>query len=214
AAEKVGRDIDHPVAHDPEGEVAQRYGPGEGVFLIHDGSLEWQKTPGNEFDELHGKLEELTGKTTELELEHRDSQQDIYLGYGHGDAVNSGFNFRGEKELDRQSRIVPGRVHLEGTWRREEEELEAVEGSLKLHNSSRAMGLVASASGLKDIEVRMDGDSVPASVAGDDLRVENGRSYLRVNGKELYSVLEGNHRSSGLKFEPEKGVKMHRLSFR
>ncbi|MFB6190478.1 MAG: TlpA family protein disulfide reductase [Candidatus Nanohaloarchaea archaeon] len=216
AVEQLVEDLGftHHVGHDGQGKAAERYGPGEGLFLLHDGELAWQKTPGNSMEQLRDVVEQLTGEPVEVKKEG-DSSDDKYLGYDEGGLVNETGNFRGEKEFELPESRIFERLHLDGRWSREEQFLEAIDGRLFIHQVSSAVGLVAApGSGMKDVEVTMDGEPVPGHFAGDDLRLEDGRSYVRVNSKGIYSVVKGQRRRFELGLEPEEGARLYKLSFR
>jgi thiol-disulfide isomerase/thioredoxin len=204
----------HHVGHDEQGKAAERYGPGEGLFLLHDGELAWQKTPGSSLDQLREVVEELTGEPVEVE-DGSESSDDVYLGHWRGAMVNDTGNFRGEKDFELPDNRTFERLHLDGKWCREEKFLESIDGELVMHQASSGVGLVASpGTGMKDIEVTMDGGPVPGQFAGDDLRIEDGRSYVRVTSKRLYSLFEGQRRRFELGLEPDEGTRLHKLSFR
>ncbi|MFB6191614.1 MAG: hypothetical protein ABEJ64_04250 [Candidatus Nanohaloarchaea archaeon] len=211
AAERVN--AAHYMAHDPGGGAAERYGSrnAPGIFLLQDGVVEWQKTPGNSLEGLAGKVEELTGEG--IDIPEDGDRDDIYLGYVYG-TVNDGVNFRGEKELSLPGNMREGTAYLSGRWRRERNCIEALGGSMKVYQKASRAGIVASADGMKDVEVTVDGEPVPHRWAGDDLRVEGDRSYVRVTGRRMYSLIDGPERRSEIGLEPEKGARLYKVGFR
>ncbi|MFB6213778.1 MAG: hypothetical protein ABEJ07_04430 [Candidatus Nanohaloarchaea archaeon] len=215
AARKVAERMDagHYMAHDSDGAAAGRYGSRNAprLFLLQDGVVEWQKTSGNSLEGLAGKVEELTGEGIDITEER--GRDDIYLGYAYG-AVNDGINFRGEKELSLPRNIREGKAYLSGRWRRERNCLEALDGSMNIYQKASRAGIVASVDGMKDVEVTVDGEPVPHRWAGDDLRVEGGRSYVRVTGRRMYSLIDGPERRSEVGIEPEKGARLYKVGFR
>lgn len=217
AAESLIRDagIDHHVGHDQDGRTAEVYGARDPsrMFLVHGGELVWQKTPGNTYRELEEKVEDLTGKSIDLET-GTEASPDRYLGHSYGELVNDGVNFRGEKGLSAPGNMVFERVYLDGSWRRKSDHLESLGGELYIHQKSSRAGAVMDADSMTDVEVRIDGEPVPHSLAGDDLRVENGRSYVRVNKRRMYSLVSGQGRRYELDLKPEKGSRIYKLSFR
>lgn len=202
------------IGHDTGRKAVERYGSREGLFLLHDGELVWQKTPGNSFRHLKDTVDELTGEPVELET-GEESTEDVYLGQARGEPVNDEENFSGEKEFEFPDNRMFERVYLDGKWNRAEEFLEAVDGRLVIHQRSAGTGLVASpGSGISDIEVTMDGEPVPGNFAGDDLRIEESRSYIRVSSRRIYSIIKGQKRRFELGLEPGEGTRIHKLSFR
>lgn len=206
--------VEHHVGHDEEQELAERFGVTDSTrtFLVHDGEIVWQKTPGNSYRELEQRVEELTGEGAELG-EDSDASPDSYLGYSYGGVVNDGVNFRGSRDLSPPGNRMFERVYLDGGWLREEDFLESRGGALSIHQRSSRAGAVMGADGVKDVEVRMDGEPVPPRFAGDDLRIENGRSYARVSQDRMYSLVSGQGKRYELELRPEENTRLYKLSF-
>lgn len=215
AVESLG--VGHPVAVDREGKTSKAYGDSfrPGQVLIEDGEIVWQGTE-NRGERLEEAVADVVGtEKKEVVNIQENTYRESYLGFKGCSGVNDAGNFRGTRELSAPGNRKLDRVYLDGTWTQEEEFLEAVDGTFYYYFSSSNVGLVADSNdGIRDIEVRLDGQKVPYSLAGEDLRVENNRSYVRVNEPRHYDILDGQISRAEISLEPERKTRLYSLTFK
>jgi len=208
--------IDYPVVHDPDKKTWKNFGGDFGAqqVLVRDGEVVWksrnsetaslEEIVSGEFDIESGELANIS--------DHRVISGS-YLGFSRCQGVNNGGNFHGAKDLSMPENRRRGGIYLEGSWRQTDEFLESRGGKMSVPFRASLAGLVAGDKGIRDVEVLIDGKTVPRSIAGEDLRVEEGRSYVRLKSPRFYSLIEGQCRSAELTLKPEKGLRMYEVVF-
>lgn len=219
AVQRLG--INYPVALDAEKQARDSYSNNywPSSVLVHDGEIVWQDI-NSSFVELQEKLVELLDIEDTVDGLSADSgagkeaSPETYLGFRRCRGVNEEGNFRGEKTFSAPGTRKLERVYLDGTWSQEEEYLEAGEDAkLFYHFRGSEVYIVAHpGEGIRDIEVRIDGEDVDHSEAGEDLDIEEN-SFLRVKNPGLFSVVDKMHSRSELVLEPEKGTRIYSLEF-
>lgn len=221
AVEKLG--LEYPIALDSDNSTWKAYGnrywPRQA--LIHEGEIVWQNIGESSLHELEHKIaEHLDVEKKNLDLSHETPEKEIspetYLGFKRCNGINDEGNFRGEKELSAPGNRKPEKVYLDGKWKQEKEFLEAVEDSKLFFNyrGSEVNLVVNPSEGVRDIEVLLDGEPVSEEDAGKDLRVEEGRSYVRVKNPDMYNLIDSEHRRSELTLLPDKRTRLYAFTFR
>lgn len=221
AVEKHG--IKYPVALDSENSTWKAYGnrywPRQ--TLLHDGEIIWQNIGEGSLKQVEQKIAELEDvEYKDLDLSHDqpsgEVSPEIYLGYGKSNGFNEEGNFGGEKKFDLPSNRKINQVYLQGLWRQEEEFLKSLEQTkMVLKYMSSAVNIVVHPEGgIRDIEILIDGGPVSKENAGQDIRIEDGRSYLRVKRPGVYSILDGGKGQKELELRPEENTRLYAFTFR
>ncbi len=215
AVGKLG--VEYPVAHDPGRKAWRAYGnratPRQ--YLVVDGSIEWHTAGGKSLEELEEAVASaLDVEKKGLEPAGHDASTEG-LGYRRCSGINGGANFRAEKTFQAPGSWKTGAVYLDGTWKQDEEYLEAVEDAkLFLPFEAEEIELVAgSAGGIKDIEVLLDGEPVSSGDAGEGLVLDGDRSYLRIKNPGRYSILAADT-ATELTLVPESGARLYTIARR
>ncbi len=216
AVERLG--IDYPVGLDVEKKVWNSYGNSywPDTILVHNGEIAWRKI-NSPVVELEEKLSEILGADEaglETDEPGKEASRDVYLGFRRCPGINDGGNFRGEKTFSAPRDRKFESVYLDGRWEQAEDYIEAGDDAkIFYHFRGSEVYLVAHPGGaIRDIEISVDGEKVPHSLAGSDLRVED-RSFLRVKNPGLFSVLESMSGRSELVLRPEKGTRIYSMTF-
>lgn len=207
-------DLDSIVAHDPDSSTWEKFGNtySPRQILVRDGKIEWQST-GEE--SLEKALEEVLGIERELEIRSgkKEASPETFLGFTRSRGVNNSGNFKGVKELKAPNSRHPEKVYLDGKWKQEEEHVEAVENAT-LHFRFRAAEVYVVADpgkGIRDLEVRIDGEEVAPSKAGSDLRQG---SFTRIKSSGCHQLVEAGHGEKELTLSVEPKTRLHALNFR
>lgn len=218
AVEKQG--IEYPVALDPEGRLREayenRYRPRQ--TLVQDGKIVWKNTGKTDIEGLKDKLAEMNGSKdvdTLFEDISIPSYSEIHLGFDRGMVLNGGKPVKERKFSAPQNRRV-SHPYLQGMWKQKEEYLEARENSeIYLKCGLSELNVVVSPSdGIKDLEVLLDGETVPESHAGTDLRIEDSRSYVRVGAPGLYNIIGAEDEYAEITLIPDRNMGLYMLGFR
>ncbi|MFB6292173.1 MAG: redoxin domain-containing protein [Candidatus Nanohaloarchaea archaeon] len=214
AVEKLG--IDYPVAHDPDRSTWEAYGhrtvPRQ--YLVIDGKIEWHSA-GKDRD-IEKAVSDSLGVEKKAEASHSHDSRVAWLGYERCGGVNDGSNFRGEKELEAPGSRKTGSVYLSGSWRQDSGHIEAVEDP-KLFlpfNGSRLDAVIHPGGGIRDVEVRLDGEPLDEEDAGEDVRFHDGRSYIRAKNPGIYRLVDSGRESAELGLLPEPRTRLHSLTYR
>jgi hypothetical protein len=85
-------------------------------------------------------------------------------------------------------------VCLEGAWYVEEGyvELQGASGKIDLRYVGQGVDLVLSSPKEKKVEVTLDGAPIPASLAGKDVIMEKGKSYLPIGEEKRHETVREN----------------------
>lgn len=215
AVERLG--IEHPVAFDPDREAWKSYSNSywPSLVLVRDGEIVWREM-NSSLESLEEKLSELLGVKPGINSfdSDRESSPDAYFGYRRGKGRNAQPNFRGEKSFSvPQDRRVDS-VYLDGAWNQKEEYIEAGENArIFYHFRGSEVYLVAHPNdGIRDIEVKIDGENVPHSGVGDDLECGE-KSFVRVKKPGLFSAINRKHSRAELVLDPEEGTRIYSVGF-
>ncbi len=219
-AEVKRQGISYPVAQ-ASSAIREAYGVNRGArqFLVRDGEIVWQNSGRDRLKDIETAIADTLGvEEKEVVQEDRGTDREVspgtYLGFQGCRGINSRGNFRGEKEFSAPGNRKLDRVYLDGEWRQEREYLEADDGELFFYFRASEVGIVAEPNdGIRDIEVRIDGEPVPHSFAGEDLRVEGGRSYVRAKKPRFYSLIKAQYRKAELTLSPDRKTRMYALTF-
>lgn len=212
--------IGYPVALDTDNSTWRAYGnryrPRHA--LVHEGDLLWQHMGESSLEGLGEKLADILD-VEELDFSHDPHDEGtprVFLGFRKAPGVNEEGVFRGEKEFSAPEFRRPGEVYLDGSWKMEDQFLEARGGSSMFFSfEGSEVSIVADPrGGVRDVEVGLDGSAVDGKDAGSDLRVEDGRSYVRIKSPGLYSVVSTDMRRADLRLEPEEKTRLFSMSFR
>lgn len=210
-------EITHKIAHDPEAEVLSDYNMAysDQAFVIKQGEIVHQQTPRMETGKLVQKISDIL-ETKEVELNDVDQGKFVqrFLGYSRSSGLNEGPNHPGKKKYSLPEKRKKGHVYLKGSWEQKENYIEPGEGSeLRFKTESSEINLVIDPNdGVRDIEVLVNGEPVPEEVAGEDLRVEDGWSYIRTSHPGLYNVVNSDSYTE-ITLLADKKTRFYALSF-
>ena len=132
---------------------------------------------------------------------------ELYAGYGfalpRGQNIGNTGGMRPAETIQYTlpDKIKEDRIYLEGKWLSNEENLEAQEEgvSIVLNYISTAVNIVATPlDGGVEMDVFIDGEYV-TDKAGDDVIVEDARSYVVVDVPRLYNIVRGEYGRATLK---------------
>jgi len=224
--------LEYPVVSDPERYNWIRYGnrwwpraalinaEGELVF-DHVGEAGYDEIEERIIEELK-KIREIKGEEEPRAEEKRKYESGIspetYVGSARNEEIGSsrvctpdGCNeFIDNKEGEYERNVL----YLQGTWKQEAEYGEFVgkEGWITFKFYASEVNLVMSGSGLA--EVTLNGGPVPKSSAGRDIIFKGKKSYVRVDGSDMYSLVDtDDFREGVLKIIPFKEMKAYAYTF-
>ena len=154
--------------------------------------------------------------TTKLEdkTPRRELTPELYAGYGfaleRGQDIGNPEGLQPGKTADYalNGQLVNDVVYLDGKWQSNEDNLEAKgdNTSIMLVFTSSSANIVAlgQATPLK-LFVEIDGQPISRDQAGDDVVIENGKSYALITEPRLYNVVNGDYGHYLLTLTPERG---------
>jgi len=221
AVEKL--EIKYPVAHDSQKSTSRAYGTGYTVqtVLVHEGVMVYQQDRETGVDKLEDRISEILGTDKKgLESEEKSSDQTVspytYFGYSRTRGLNQEGNHPGEKDYELPKTRKQDTVYLDGKWEQTEHYIEARKNSeLKFNfRASEANLIIGPNDGIRDIQVQINGEPVSKEEAGDDLRLENGKSYLRVHHPDLYNLVDSEYKKSEITLVPDKKTRFYSFTFR
>ncbi len=217
AVEKL--DIDHPVAHDSIGRIFEDYNMAYSnhALVIDGGSIVFQHTRRMEDAELLQRFSEILGdRKTDISKISRKRTSQEFFGYSRTSGLNEEGNYPGEKNYQLPENRKKKETYLKETWDQTKHYIEAKDRSeLRCHVDSSEAGIIVDPNdGIKDISVLINGESVTEEEAGEDLRVEDGESYIRVKNPDLYSLVDSDRQKYEITLIPDKRTRLYALSFR
>lgn len=220
AVEKL--EIGHHIAHDRRGAVLEDYSIAYSnqVIVVQEGSIVHQHNHRTDIEELEEKISEISEIEGSVEIpdinQAGEIPPQIFLGYSRAEGLNQEGNHPGEKNYDLPENRKRDEVYLAGVWSQKEHYIEASENSkLKFKSESSKVNLVVDTNGgLRDIEVLMDGGPVPEKDAGEDLRVEQNRSYIRTNHPDVYNLIDSDRRESEITLISDRKTRFYAFNFR
>jgi|GEM_PF-642238 peroxiredoxin len=218
AVEKL--EIDHSIAHDSEKQVSKAYDMAYSnrAVLIQDGKIVYQQTHSLGKKDLIEALNQFTG--AQREIKGLDKAQELssqeFFGYKRTRGLNQEGNHPGEKNYNLQDNRKKGETYLNGKWEQKKHCIEAKGNSeLRFNFESSKVGLIVDPNdGIRDIKVLIDEEPVSQEQAGEDIRLEDGRSYIRVKNPDLYSLIDSEHQEAEITLVPDKKTRLYALSFR
>lgn len=212
--------IEHVIAHDIQGETSDTYDMAYSnqALIIDEGSIVHQQTQGMESERLIEKVMNVleTEKEADISELDQDAPPQEFFGYSRTAGLNQKGNYPGEKNYQLPKNRKKGEPYLKGTWKQTEHFIEAREGSeLWVSFESSEVSLVIDPNdSIRDIEVLINGEPVSEEDAGEDLRVEEGRSYIRPKNPDIYTVFDSDTQINEITLIPDKKTRFYALSFR
>lgn len=214
--------IEYPIALDSENTTWKAYGnrywPRQA--LVYNGEIVWQHVGESSLYDLEEEIARILDiETRGLDLSHRSPRTDVspeeYLGYTRCRGVNDSGVFRDKEEFEAPRYRKKENIYLDGTWEMKPDHLEAGEESRLFYSfNGKEANLVAHPNdGIRDIEVLLDGKTVDEKDAGVDLRIEDGKSYVRVKTPDMYNLVDTDNREAELALIPEKKTRLYTLTF-
>lgn len=145
---RIGVDADHFIGVDLGGSWQAAGNSFLPRFLVlESGDVRWRQDPSRSLRDVEEALQKTCGGEVSLPS-HRESER-FMLGFQNSPRLAVP-NFHGEQEFRHPSLLEPGRLHLGGRWRHEEDSLVAVEdASLSLRASGDLHLVLDSASELE-----------------------------------------------------------------
>jgi len=212
--------IEHTIAHDIQGETSENYDMAYSnqAVIVDKGSIVHQQTNRMEGERLVEKVSEIL--ETEKEVDISELDQDIppqqFFGYSRTLGLNQEGNYPGKKNYRLPKNRKKEETYLKGTWEQTEYFIEAGDNSELWFNfeSSEVSLVIDPNDSIRDIEVLINGEPVSEEDAGEDLRVEDGRSYLRSKHPDIYTVFDSDFQANEITLIPDKKTRFYALSFR
>jgi len=212
-------DIGHAVAHDAHENISEQYNLAYSnqALVVDEGSIVYQQTSKMETKELVDQISDILG--IEKEVKTSDLDQDVstqeFFGYSRTSGLNQEGNHPGKKDYRLPENRIKGEAYLKGLWEQTEHYIESKGNSeLRFNFESSEVNLVVDPNdALRDIEVLVNGESVSEGDAGEDLRIENGRSYIRLKHPGLYNLFDSEHQESEIALIPDNKTRFYALSF-
>lgn len=226
--------IEYPVALDTQFSMRRAYNPptASAAFLI-DGQGHIREVIGEsmDYDHLEKTFQELLRQANpEFDLSTDEKIRvptyepfaDFYFGYrklagyGHDKRLSSG----NTRSFSLPLQIFPNHFYLSGTWTSKEESLEVsgTPASLRSRHPAQNIYLVAGSLAGTPVpaEVRLDGSPLDKINQGEDIVLQDGKSYLFIGRHRLYQVLRlpvksGEHLLEIIFEEP--GAEIFKMSF-
>lgn len=218
AVEKM--DIEHAIAHDIQRKVFDNYDMAYSnqAVIVDEGSIVHQHTHKMENQRLVEKVSEILETENELDTSEldRDVPPQEFFGYLRTSGLNQEDNYPGEKTYQLPENRKKEETYLKGVWNQTEHYIEAGDNSELWFNfeSSEVSLVIDPNDSIRDIEVLINGEPVSEEDAGGDLRVEDGRSYLRSKRPDIYTVFDSESRINEVTLIPDKKTRLYALSFR
>jgi thiol-disulfide isomerase/thioredoxin len=219
AVEKL--EIEHSIAHDKEGTVFEEYNMAysDQAVIVKEGTIVYQQNTNRDREELEEKIADIL--QTEKKEIRQNSNQDreaiyqTFLGYSRTEGINQTGNSPGENKYQLPKNRKKNVVYLGGKWEQTEHYIEARENpEFRFKFSSSKLDIVIGpADGLRDVKVLVNGVAVSEEEAGDDLRVEDGQSFLRVTHPGLYNVIDSSRQEIEVTLIPDRKTRLYTLTF-
>ncbi|MFB6143684.1 MAG: redoxin domain-containing protein [Candidatus Nanohaloarchaea archaeon] len=204
--------IEYPVLKDHGKKTWRKYGNRKRPrqVIIKDGEVAWKDAGDSRT--LSEALKDILELDEEPELRSGGDHTPMkYLGYSKCTGINESGNFRGKRTLEMPQGRRMNEVYLSGTWKQEEDSLEAVkDAELRIKFRASQAETVIHPDGVKKVEVRLD-SAPPGEKAGSD--VEDGA--LKAANPGVFNVVNGaEEMQSELVLRPEKGTRLYAVAFR
>jgi cytochrome c biogenesis protein CcdA/thiol-disulfide isomerase/thioredoxin len=210
--------IIHPVVLDNDyatwGAYGNRYWPRKYLIDIY-GNIVYDHIGEGAYEETEKKIQELLAERAEVlgegdmgttalaaseipEANNQAGSPETYFGAWRNTNFGSGVSgVTGTKTYADPSIPKINTLYLPGTWNITKEYAESVADSrVKFVYSAKNVFFVAGAPSPVEMEVRIDGASVPESKAGADIFYKNGKSYVTIQKNQLYKIIEGTARET------------------
>lgn len=211
-------DIEHVIAHDSEGEILQKYelSHSNQVLIVEDGKVVHKHTQGIDRNSLLNKLSDNNEKV-ERNYEAQDNLiSQKFLGYHRSSGLNEEGNHPGTKDYKLPKNRSREEVYLKGRWDQKKDFIEAKKCSeVRFTVELSELDLVADPNnGLRDIEIFINGKTISEEQAGEDVRIEENRSYVRINNPGIYNLVEAEVQDSEITLVVDGKTKLFALSYR
>lgn len=111
--------------------------------------------------------------------------------------------------------LTPGRIYLEGEWKSNPDDLEAVsDGAIVLVFTAKSANIVAdSLEIMTQMKVLVDGKPIDFNSMGSDVIEEEGIPVVNVDEPRLYNVFSGKYGTRTLRLEVEEGFVFSAFTF-
>jgi len=225
-------DIDWPVLQDSERINWENYGNtywpraalinGEGEIIFeHIGESGYEDIDSKITEELN-KLKETFDKTKiDYKQERKydfNTSREIYAGSLRNNGIGSGkvCTKEGCDEYIDNGDNKRDLIYLQGDWAQESEFLEFKSKVQRGHIALRYYALEVNAviSGFGKAEVLLDDAPLRKSDAGKDISFENEKSYIKVEGADMYNLIKHpSYNSRVLKILPFEEMKVYAYTF-
>ncbi len=229
AMEKYG--IEYRVVQDNDyrtwREFKNRYWPrkylidGDG-FIRYDhigegGYAETEETIKALLEEQGALVDDMPASQLKDETPTTRNTPELYAGYGfalpRGQNIGNQGGMQPDEEVDYTlpSTLRPDVIYLEGKWKSNIDNLEAMEdgAAIILKFSAKDANIVARSNTLQEMGVFIDGELISESQAGID--VEN--SEIKVDEARLYNAVSGEYGTYTIKLVAEKGFSFSAFTF-
>lgn len=219
--EKVVEQLDlaHPVAHDSDGRISEAYNLAyfNQAIIVEEGTIVFQQNHRSDSKELLQELSKVLETEKEAEMPEIDEvPPQKFFGYMRTSGLNEEGNYPGVKEYRLPKNRKKEKAYLKGEWKQTEQYIEAGEGAeLRFNTEFSEINLLMDPNdSLRDIEVRVNGEPVDEEEAGEDLRVEDDRSYLRTSHPGLYNIVSSGQQEAEITLISGKKARFYCLSYR
>jgi predicted RND superfamily exporter protein len=217
--EKNVRDLEikHPIAQDTDRDIIQKYNLSHSnqVLIIEDGRIIHKHT-GKAEESLLSKLSEKTGQQEEKVDLEKEILSQKFFGFSRGSGLNEEGNHHGIKDYELPKNRSKDKIYLEGKWEQEKDYIEAKQNSeIRFSLNSNELDLTVNPNdGLRDIEIYVDGKPLDKEQAGDDVRIEEDRSYLRVKKPGIFNLTKSKVESSEVTLSVDDKTRLYAISYR
>lgn len=211
-------DLTHSITHDAESNVFQKneLAYSNHSVILENGTIVYQSYGRNQLDKVEKKISDLLSVRKEgISRDQYNSVVNEFLGYSRCDGLNEEGNSPGRNNFELKPYRSREKVHLKGGWIQREEFIESTQDSELYYNfeSTEFSIVVDPKDGIRDIRVLLDGEPVSEDIAGNDLRIEDGKSYVRVKNPGLYNLFNSEQQQAEITLIPDKNTKIYALNF-
>jgi thiol-disulfide isomerase/thioredoxin len=199
-----------------------RFWPAKYLF-DKDGQLRYTHFGEGKYEETEAVIQQLLGVEEELadgpEVDFsKIKSPETYLGWARME------RFASPEQLVRNQvntfttpeTLALNNWGLSGDWLVEEEYSESrSQGSVFFQYNSAAVNIVAESEEEASLEIRIDGNPVPADLRGKDITEEpDGTTRVRIQDATLYELIHGDGEAHLIEIiSPEEGVKIYTFTF-
>ena len=148
-----------------------------------------------------------------------DVTPELYAGYGRqASAIGNPEGYQPEKEVDYSASSAPqrDRIYFDGTWHNGEEAMTAASAAafyLRFRAGAVNMVVFPGAAAGTCLPVRLDGEPIPAELAGADVLFDRGVPCVLVDAADSYDLYAGPVATHELRVGTAAGLALYTFAF-